>query len=115
MNSMDAEAYYRNAPLERRSAMKKVRDLILETVPDLSESMKYNMPTYERDDVVCALTSQKKYMSLYLDTELVEKYKHAFSHLNVGKSCVRFRRIEELPLETVRVILEETVTRQEAG
>jgi hypothetical protein len=48
-------------------------------------------------------------MSLYMDVDLVAKHKKALRHLDVGKSCVRFKRIEDLPLEAVRQILAETV------
>jgi hypothetical protein len=67
------------------------------------------MPTYELDDVVCSFASQKHYMSLYMDVDLVEKHRVELEHLDVGKSCIRFKRIEDLPLETVSQILVETV------
>ncbi len=61
---------------------------------------------------MCALASQKQYMSLYMDTSLVEKYRQELAGLDVGKSCIRFKRLEDLPLETVRRILVETVENQ---
>ena len=30
-------------------------------------------------------------------------------HLSLGKTCIRFKSIEQLPLTTVRTILQETV------
>jgi hypothetical protein len=48
-------------------------------------------------------------MSLYMDVDLVRKYRAALKHLDVGKSCIRFRRIQDLPLDTVTQILKETV------
>ena len=74
--------------------------------------MRYNMPTYEKDEVVCALASQKHYISLYMDVELVEEHKQELKHLDVGKSCIRFKRINDLPMDTVKEILQETVVRQ---
>jgi uncharacterized protein YdhG (YjbR/CyaY superfamily) len=82
--------------------------------PEENENMKYRMPTYGDDLVVCAMASQKHYMSLYLDTELVEKYRSKLDHLNLGKSCVRFRKLEDLPLDIIQIILEETVKKQAA-
>ena len=98
----------------RRAALDEVRALILETVPDAKETLKYRMPTYEyRGGVLCAFASQKQYMSLYMDTELVAKHRAELAGLNVGKSCIRFRKLEKLPLATVRIILEETLQRPE--
>ena len=47
--------------------------------------------------------------------ELVEKHKVELSHLDVGKSCVRFGKLEQLPLATVAMILRETVQRGEGS
>ena len=97
---------------DRKEALEKVRKLILNTIPEIEETMRYNMPTYEKDEVVCALASQKHYISLYMDVELVQEHKEELKHLDVGKSCIRFKRINDLPMDTVKEILEETVVRQ---
>jgi uncharacterized protein YdhG (YjbR/CyaY superfamily) len=110
MNSIDE--YFQNLNPERRSALETVRSLILETLPEATETMKYRMPTYELDEVVCAFASQKHYMSLYMDTVLVEKYKPQMEDLSIGKSCIRFKRADELPLDVIKKILVETVQQQ---
>jgi len=89
-----------------------LRDLVRETVPQAQETMRYRMPTYEIDEVICSFASQKHYMSLYLDTMLVDRYRKQFGKLDVGKSCVRFKRLEDLPLSVVRQIMTETVKKQ---
>ena len=48
------------------------------------------------------MSSQKHYMSLYMDTELVEKHRQALAHLNLGKSCIRFKKLEDLLMDVVR-------------
>jgi uncharacterized protein YdhG (YjbR/CyaY superfamily) len=106
------EQYLQALPPDRKEALNKVRRLIFETVPEIEETMRYNMPTYEKDEVVCALASQKHYISLYMDVELVEEHKKELKHLDVGKSCIRFKRIDDLPLDAVKEILQETVIRQ---
>lgn len=109
----EVEQYLVNLDDNRRAMLQIVRELIFKTVPEVQETMKYGMPTYELDgNVVCSLASQKNYASLYMDTSLVEKYDADLKHLKPGKSCIRFRKIEKLPLETVEKILLETVTNQ---
>ena len=93
----------------RRAALAEIRTLVREAVPDAVETLRYQMPTYERDgEVVCAFASQKQYMSLYMDVDLVEMHRDELAGLDVGKSCIRFRRVERLPLDTVKTILGET-------
>jgi uncharacterized protein YdhG (YjbR/CyaY superfamily) len=108
----EVDAYLESLDPARRSALETIRALILETVPGVRETMRYRMPTFELDEVVCSLASQKHYISLYMDVDLVEKHKADLSGLDCGKSCIRFRKIEDLPLDTIRRILAETVERQ---
>lgn len=60
----DAEKYIQALTPNRREALQQVRQLIFETVPEIKETMQYRMPTYKLDEVVCALASQKDYISL---------------------------------------------------
>jgi len=106
------DAYLSNLAPDRRAALENIRTLIFHTLPEVEETMKYRMPTYELNEVVCAIASQKHYMSLYMDTTLVAKHKQELEHLDCGKSCIRFKRIEDVPLDTVKRILEETVQSQ---
>ncbi len=70
------------------------------------------MPTYELDEVVVSVAAQKHDFSLYMDTELVARYRQALGHLDCGKSCVRFKWLEELPLDTIEKIILETIEKQ---
>ncbi len=104
------EHYLEQLDPERRPALAQVRSLILETVPEAVESMKYKMPTYNyRDAVLCAFASQKHYMSLYVEPRNLDRHRTELQHLDLGKSCIRFASLEQLSLELVRAILEETV------
>lgn len=110
----NVDEYLENLAAGRRSALTELRGLILVTVPEADETLKYRMPTYEyADEVLCAFASQKHYMSLYMDTELVEMHRQELKGLDVGKSCIRFRKLEKLPLDTVRTILLETVEKRD--
>ena len=106
----EVDAYIENLEPKRREALSEVRSLILKTVPASVETMKYRMPTYEYGSgVLCALASQKQYMSLYMEAAVVEEHKAALAGLNIGKSCIRFRPVDKLPLDEVRVMLNATV------
>ena len=114
MSEEQVKAYHADLDPARQAALTELRALILESVPGADETMKYRMPTYEYGPgVLCAFASQKHYMSLYVEIEAVEQHREELAGLNVGKSCIRFRRLEQLPLDTVRTILEETQERLE--
>ena len=80
--SKDVAAYFEALTPERREALEAVRALILEAAPDVNETMKYRMPTYEySDDMLCALASQKHYMSLYMDPPVVQRHREELEGL----------------------------------
>ena len=106
----EVDEYLEKLAPERRTALGQLRSLVFEVVPDASETIKYKMPTYEhRGHILCAFASQKHYMSLYMDVGIVEQHREELEGLSVGKSCIRFRRIEQLPLDTIRLMLAKTV------
>ena len=108
---------------DRRAALEAVRKVILENLPEgCEETMQFGMigyvvplekypVTYNKQPLgVVALASQKNYMSLYLmnvygdpETErwFVEEYRASGKKLDMGKSCVRFKGLEDLPLDLV--------------
>ncbi len=109
----EVDVYLEDLVPERRAALSELRSLVFEAVPGVIETVKYRMPTYEYDgEVLCAFASQKHYMSLYMDTGLVEAHRGELAGLSVGKSCIRFRKLEMLPLDTARAILLETLAQK---
>jgi hypothetical protein len=56
------------------------------------------------------MASQKNYVSVYvcavIDGEYIaEKFKDKLGKVNVGKSCIRFNKIEDLNLDTFKKIV----------
>lgn len=106
------DAYLEGLKPNRKEALEQLRALVFKTVPEVEESMKFNMPTYDyAGEGLCAFASQKQYISLYMDVDSVAEHSDELSHLNVGKSCIRFTKIEKLSLDTVELILKETVAK----
>lgn len=112
MASQGVEEYLEGLDPDRRDALSALRTIIRDEVPGAVETMRYQMPTYEyQGRVLCAFASQRQYMSLYMEPDLVEQHRADLEGLSVGKSCIRFRRLDKLPIETVRTMLRETLER----
>lgn len=115
--------YLAELPPERRTAIAKVRDVILANLPKgCEEGMQFGMigycvplsrypDTYNGQPLgIAALASQKQYMSLYLmavygDPKTEAWFRDAFAKagkkLDMGKSCVRFKALDALPLDVI--------------
>jgi uncharacterized protein YdhG (YjbR/CyaY superfamily) len=109
--------YLKSLDPERQESLKKLRTLVLKTTNGIKESMLYRMPTFEYNGrVICAFTSQKNYMSFYImNTNIVNKYIKELGKLSGGISCIRFKRLEELPIDVIKVILKESLQPNKVG
>jgi uncharacterized protein YdhG (YjbR/CyaY superfamily) len=108
--SAEVDIYLEALAPERISVLNALRSLVFEVIPDAKERMSYRMPTYELDGKVCAFASQKNYISLYImDTRIIERHRDELKDLDVGKSCIRFNKLEKLPIEVVKQMLSESV------
>lgn len=73
--------------------------------------LKYN--NYKKEIIdwpVISLASQKNYISIYVcavdgKEYIAEKYKDQLGKVSVGKSCIRFKKVEDLNLETIEKVL----------
>ena len=117
------EFYLANLPEDRRTALSRVRDLILDRLPEgYEESMRSAMISYEIPLSIypdtyngsplqyAALTSQKRHMAVYLmgmyanaeaGTAFEQAYRATGKRYDAGKACVRFRTLDDLPLELI--------------
>jgi hypothetical protein len=118
--------YLAELPPERRQAIQAVREVIRKNLrKGFEEGMQYGMIGYYVPHSVypagyhvdssqplpfAALASQKNYMSIYLmglygDPEqeawFRETWKATGKKLDMGKSCIRFRKLEDLPLDVI--------------
>ena len=117
------EGYLAELPAERRDAIEAVRSVILDNLPDgYVESMNWGMIAYEvpletypdtynkQPLMFAALASQKNHMGVYLTgiyisddarDEFEKAYRATGKRCDVGNSCVRFRKLDDLPLELI--------------
>ena len=122
--------YLQQLPPERRTVVAAVRDVVnAHLPPGYVEAMAYGMigwgiplsrypDTYNRQPLgVAGLAAQKHSYSLYLncvysdaatEQSLREAYARAGKKLDMGKSCLRFKRLDDLLLDEVATIIAST-------
>lgn len=117
------EEYIAALPAERREVIEAMHGFIRKTVPSLKPHFAFNMLGYgsyqyknhKKETIewpVVALASQKNYISLYVCAAengecIAEKYKNDLGNVSVGKSCIRFKKPEDLDLVTLKKVLKE--------
>jgi hypothetical protein len=117
------DAYLAELEPKRATELRRVRDALNSAMPDgYVERMAWGMigwevpievsgPTYNKQPLVyAALAAQKNYNALYLNcvyasAARTERLRRAFDEagkkLDMGKSCIRFKRADDLPLDAI--------------
>jgi len=125
--------YLELIPDERKPAMKRLRQTIFDNLPDgFEETMSYGMIGYVVPHSVypsgyhcdpklplpfMAIASQKNFvafyhMAIYADKSLhdwftAEFQKHSKLKLDMGKSCTRFKKPDEIPFELIGQLVQK--------
>jgi uncharacterized protein YdhG (YjbR/CyaY superfamily) len=105
--------YLAALPVERRRSLEQLRKLVKKAVPASVEGISWGMIGYSVDGrPFAAMAAQKSYLSLYLmdlysQPGLREKHAEALAGLKMGKSCINFQSLDELPLDAITAILKE--------
>jgi hypothetical protein len=118
------EQYLASLPEPRRTALTAIHKAIRSTAPGLKPSIQSGMLGYgtyrykyasgrKGEAAVVGLASQKNHISLYLgcviDDEgyLAEKNADRLGNVSVGRSCVRFKKLEDLNLKVAMDLVKE--------
>jgi hypothetical protein len=124
-SSSTVDQYLSELPDDRRDAIEAVRAVILKNLPSgVTEGMSYGMIGYAVPHSIypagyhcdpkqplpfASLASQKNYMALYLMNLYTAQDQECFAsawaksgkRLDMGKSCVRFKKLDDLALDVV--------------
>ncbi len=131
--SKTIDEYLDSLSEDRKTALSKLRDIISENLPEgFAEQMSYGMPSYVVPHSVypagyhcdpkqalpfISFASQKNYISfyhmgMYADEKLLEWFvaeypKYVKTKPDVGKSCVRFKKTENIPFQLIEELVKK--------
>jgi hypothetical protein len=128
--ALTVDDYLAELPPEQRSIVASVRDLVRRNLPEgYQETMNWGMISYEipleryphtynkQPLSYVALAAQKNFYTLYLNAayqdrdgrkRLEREFQKAGKKLDMGKSCLHFKRLEDLPLDVIARVVAST-------
>lgn len=130
--------YIKQLPEDRQIAIKKLRNVILRHLPEgFEEGINYKMIGYYVPHSIYPngyhcdpklplpfinLASQKNFIALYhmgiyakkevLDWFTSEYPKHCKYKLDMGKSCVRFKKMEDIPYDLIAELIKKMTVKE---
>lgn len=137
-NANTPEQYIQQLPEERKNAFEKLRNVILQNLPKgFSETISYGMITYVvphslyPDGYHCnpsqalpfiSIASQKNFialyhMGLYANEDLLNWFtkeypNHTKAKLDMGKSCIRFKKVDQIPYKLIGELCSKITPKQ---
>lgn len=129
--AQSVDTYMRELPEERKAPMQRLREVFKANLPEgFTEEMSYGMIGYVVPHSIypkgyhCSpelplpfvnIASQKNFiavyhMGIYSDEKLlnwfVEEFpKHSKAKLDMGKSCIRFKKMDQIPYDLIGELL----------
>jgi uncharacterized protein YdhG (YjbR/CyaY superfamily) len=116
---------------ERRQIIQTVYNMVRKAAPELKPHIISGMIGFgsyhykyasgrEGDWMIIGLASQKNYVSLYVccatpQGYLAEVHKDRLGKVSVGKSCIRFKKLEDINLEVAAELVAESAKLYKAG
>ena len=130
---IDTEDYINNIPEERIAPFMKLKETIDNNIPEGFElCLNYNMPSYVvphsayPDGYHCdpklplpfiSIANQKGFIALYhmgvyanndlLDWVVAEYPNHSKYKLDMGKSCIRFKKVDHIPYDLIAKLIQK--------
>lgn len=127
------DQYVNSLPEDRKEAVSQIRKIILKNIPKgFQEAISYGMLGYvvphklypagyhcnpELPLPFISLASQKNFIALYhmgmyadkktLDWFTSEYPKHSKAKLDMGKSCIRFKKIDQIPFKLIEELVKK--------
>lgn len=132
------EEYLEKVPAERQVAFRKLIETIRENIPeDFTETVQYSMPSWnisladyppgyhctpDTPLPFLSIASQKNsvnlyHMGIYMDFELMEWFtsefpNHSKRKLDMGKSCIRFKNVDDIPYKLIGELVQKMTSTQ---
>ena len=115
--------YLESVPQERKEAIAFLHEFIQKSAPGLKPHFAYNMLGYGsfpyknyKGEMIewptVSLANQKNYISVYIccvdsGEYVAEKNAKRLGKVSVGKSCIRFKKIEDVNLDVLKEVIQK--------
>ncbi len=111
-NDSSPLAYRNDVTGEQSEMLETIRNAILSVAPDTREIIEHGMLGYPG---LANLAAQKHYVALYVMPAVLAQHRESFSGADCGKSCLRFRRPDQIDSEQLRALLRDVLEARRGG
>ncbi|MBW6469118.1 MAG: DUF1801 domain-containing protein, partial [Coriobacteriia bacterium] len=105
--AQSVDAYMEGFPPDTRAMLEDIRSLVRGIVPDATETISYQMPTFDLNGAhLVHFAGYDTHIGFYPIPTGIEAFKEELGAYKTGKGSVRFPLDQPLPLDLIRRIVE---------
>lgn len=109
---MNIDDYMEKVPLDRRERILEIIGHIKRWCREATVTMRYKMPTIEKDGNWVAVANQKNYISVYTcSPEHIAPYIEKHQDTRHGKGCLNFRDTDEIRYDDLKTVVSSALNR----
>ncbi len=105
------KAYLADLDGEQLELVQQIRKAIRSVVPRFDEGLRYGMLDYPG---LANLGAQKHYVALYVAPAVLKQHRANFPRVDAGKSCLRFKKLEQADPKALVALLRDVQAYREA-
>ncbi len=99
--------YIQSQSSETHAHLNELRNIILESISDVSERIAWSMPVYEKEKRSVSFAAFKNYISLYIDSEILEKFRSQLSEFEIKKNAIYLPHNKTIPNKLIEDIIKQ--------
>jgi hypothetical protein len=105
--NQEVQKYYSNVPDKSQDQLRKLRQTVLDTLPNAAEDMNYGIPTFKiNGHSVVGIGGWNDFVSLYpYGSALITKFKNDLKGLKTTKGAIQFELDSPLPEKIIKKIV----------
>ena len=99
------EAYLAAVPVETRTRLLQLRQIILTTAPLAKEKISYGMPFYEYKGRLVYFRLAKAHLGLYIPPPVIADFKKELKGYKTATATIQFPLDEQLPVALIKKLI----------
>lgn len=110
------EAYITKQPLEVQAILRRVRQLVLEVDPDLTQTFSYMMPTFKKNgQPILYFAAQKKHLGIYPTSSPLPHFAERLKGYKTSKGAIQMPWSQPLDEELIQDLVRFKLKEVENG
>ena len=99
------DEYHASFPKNTRDILQKFRQTIKQIVPQATETISYNIPTFKLDKNLVHYAAFKEHIGFYPSTSPMEIFKEELKAYKTSKGAIQFPIDQPLPIALIKKIV----------